>query len=55
MIKDIDQLVVTCITSSFVLNNLQPGQNPMVPSVLMNSTGFIICLYDCIDDWGEPA
>lgn len=48
--RNLDQLVATGITASFVVNNLQPGQNPMVPSLLINSSGFIICLYDCVED-----
>ena len=43
-----DQLVATCVVSSFINKNL--NNRNMTPAVLINGTKFIICLYDCEND-----
>ena len=38
------------VISSFTEHNLHQNLNPMVPSVLINSSMIQICIYDCVDD-----
>lgn len=48
--KHLQQLVATCVVSSFIENNLQKKLPSMVPSILIDANGFSICFYDCVDD-----
>lgn len=48
--QDISQLIALGVISSFTEHNLHPTLNSMVPSVLINSSTVLICLYDCTSD-----
>jgi hypothetical protein len=42
-----DQLAATAVTASF---NLYLQENALVPTVIINSKGFKVCLYDSVND-----
>ena len=42
---DRDQLVATCVLSSFINNNV--NKRVRTPAILINGKVFIVCLYDC--------
>ena len=44
------QLVATCVVNSFTEANLNPGLNPVIPTILFNRSNYRICLYDCEND-----
>lgn len=46
----LDQLIATGVVSAFTEHKLNPKLNPLVPTILINKTGFRICLYDSIND-----
>ena len=48
---DLHHLIAMAVVSSFVQNNNYPGENPLVPSLLISQKGFQICLYDCVNDF----
>ena len=48
--QDISQLIVLGIISSFTEHKLHPTLNSMVPSLLINSSTIVVCLYDCTSD-----
>lgn len=45
------QLIATNVVSSFVEKNLHKDLNSMVPSLMMNGSWVVICLYDCVRDY----
>ena len=49
-VVDVSQLIALGMVSSFTEHNLRNTLNPMVPSVLINSSIILICLYDCVSD-----
>ena len=56
--KHINQVVATTITSSFISYNIAAAKplnpektiNSMLPCILVNTTTFLICMYDCVSD-----
>ena len=48
--RHIGQLVATCVVNSFTEANLNPGLNPVTPTILFNRSSYRICLYDCNND-----
>ena len=48
--RHIGQLVATCVVNSFTEANLNPGLNPVTPTILFNRSSYRICLYDCKKD-----
>lgn len=48
--RNISQLISTSAVSSFTHKKLHPDANSMIPTILINKTSFIICLYDSIHD-----
>ena len=51
----LSQLFGTTVTYSFVMRNIQPGKNPLVPALFINKTKFQNCLYDCESDYLIPS
>ena len=45
------QLISLTVISSFVENNLHGDLNPLVPSLMINSSLIVVCLYDCVNDY----
>ena len=39
------------VVSSFVEHNLHKQENPIVPSLMLNSHWVAVSLYDCINDY----
>lgn len=48
--KNIKQLVSTCVVSSFTEHNLHPTKNSLIPTILIDSKSFRVCLYDSVHD-----
>lgn len=48
--QDASQLIALSVISSFTEHNLHQDLNPMVPSLLINSSSMQICLFDCVND-----
>ena len=56
--RHINQVVATTITSSFISYNIAAEKtinpektiNSMIPCILINTTTFLICMYDCVRD-----
>lgn len=44
------QLVALSVMSSFTQHNLEPEENSLVPTIMISSSGFKVCLYDCVHD-----
>ena len=44
------QFVALSVTSSFTQHNIEPKENSLVPTIMINSNGFKVCLYDCEHD-----
>ena len=47
---NVDQLVATCVMSSFTEHSLHPHKNTLVPTIIMDPTIIQVCLYDCEND-----
>ena len=48
--RHIGQLVATCVVNSFTEANVNPGLNPVIPTILFNRSSYRICLYNCNND-----
>lgn len=46
----VDQAAAICIISSITHGNIYPGQNSLVPTILINKKSFMVLLYDSIYD-----
>ena len=49
--QHMSQLITTNVVSSFVEHNLHKQENPIVPSLMLNSHWVAVSLYDCINDY----
>ena len=50
-ISNTPKLAATCVTASFTEHHRHPELNSLVPTILMDKSGFRICLYDCEADY----
>ena len=48
--SNLAQVVATCVISSFTEKKLHPTQQALVPTVLIDLSGYQVCLYDCVLD-----
>ena len=47
---NLQQVVATCVVSSFTEIKSHPGRLALIPTILIDKKSFIICLYDCKKD-----
>ena len=48
--NNLQQVVATCVISSFTEHALHSTLPSIVPTVLIDLSGFIVCFYDCTED-----
>ena len=49
--QHMSQLITTNVVSSFGEHNLHKQENPIVPSLMLNSHWVAVSLYDCINNY----
>jgi hypothetical protein len=50
ILANLQQVVPTCVVSSFTESKRHPGMSALIPTILIDKKLFIVCLYDCKKD-----